>query len=183
MPNIELYGFGFEQESLRIKKQIKDIFKAWPDMVITVVQSVVNDMQNARQPFVRVLDSNAERGERIALRIAMEGFDAEFQKLSKFLPRWLYTLEEIEEELHLIYGNSFDSDAVRKLKNWDFDHSRVLLADYIERNMRNMVGDQQLTQDELSQKHACPKASDQSPEANRVRFIRQAQMFNILNRQ
>ena len=105
MPNIEVHGLGVlvNGGAVATCEEIKKIFADWPcspDIIVDVIEgSHPRDLQGNSQPYFRVWDTDSTRGKQVALRLRLHGYDVEFVALDKFLPKPLYSLDEIGQYL------------------------------------------------------------------------------------
>ena len=118
MSNIEIYGTYFATESsvafhlmqancsaISVRKTLERIFADWPcaeDLVITTIISEVRDLNGKNQPYLRVWETDAEEGRKIALRLRLEGFKVELPPPTEFFPKPIYSMKEIATELRQI---------------------------------------------------------------------------------
>lgn len=117
------------------------------------------------------------------MRLRLEGFDVEFKKLDGFLPKPLYSLEEIKQELRDItsgpdeYGETMKQMMsglpTRAANNFKIAIERYVMAGYQPRQYYS--GD-----DEFVSKVQAPAPDASDDEARRARFIRWCQMLAIL---
>ena len=178
MPNIEIHGTcddGFFDRSVsdEIGAKIKEIFTDWPcatSMVITTVHSQVRDLQGNPQPYLRVWDTDEEEGEKIAFRLRLEGFDVEFKMLDAFLPKPMYTLEEILEELKLLTGEDYFSRVKHFLLQGDSDRAIEVLDRCTDTTAKCPA-----------EKIPSPDLMDTSEAASIARNARRIQMLDILS--
>jgi hypothetical protein len=180
MPNIEFHGtrnqLGFDARQFRAK--IKAIFADWSckDMVVDIIDSDVQDLQDNPQPYLRVLDTNAEEGERIAFRLRLEGYDVEFIHLTKFFSKSMYTLEEIQTELLFLSGSRENYDkAISQLLSVLPD----MAISFLKAAILKECWREKPSTSELSVYHVSASC-DQSHEAKRIRYVRLCQMLDIL---
>jgi hypothetical protein len=92
MPNIEIHGFPFAVAK-ELEREIFCVFqkdKVYKEMVVTICIDDVRDCERLKQPFLRVLNSEKDRKERIRVcRILQKNFniDIELMPLERFFPR------------------------------------------------------------------------------------------------
>jgi hypothetical protein len=183
MPNIEIHGINFNTLCCsKLFKQIKAIFSNWPcakDMVITIMDSAVTDLQGNYQPFLRVWDTDESEGKKIALRLRLEGFDVELPiRLAKFLPKPLYTFTEIEEEVRrMIYPGIYET-ILAQLSRGEVEQARHSFQRKLEEEPFCFLPPPTAT--ELSSKVHASACGIESEVAIRNLFIRYHQMLAIL---
>lgn len=180
--NIEIHGASVGTEWIsEFWPKIMAIFENWPcarEMVVTIADSAATDLQGVPQPFLRVWDTDAERGRMIARRLRLEGFEVELPvKLAGFLPKPLYSREEIEAELQLLAGeHSYQWTCVREdLLLGDSTSARNLLNRGL---LYTCADDKKIPQ--MGRVEA-PDQNDASHKAFISRHIRRFQMLAILS--
>jgi len=184
MPNIEIHGITFSREFLA---QISLIFGDWScakDMVITAPNSIVTDLQGKPQPFIRVWDTDAQRGEKIARRLRLEGFDVELPvQLAKFLAKPLYTIKEVAEEMHRIYPmrTEFCEQAFDQLLAGESTRAIFIFTSAIMDMQAEYSNVPEPHEADLRDKIEAPRKSDDSVIANWKRRNRWHQMLAILS--
>lgn len=187
MPNLELYGFDRAaiNGNASAFAKIKTVFANWPcasDMIVTIVSdSRALSLQGDPQPYIRVWDTDKEEGEKIALRLRLEGFEVELPPpLSRFLAKPLYTIEEMVSELRsIIRDREAYVDIVNLLLAGDVMSARTFfVAELAAEPYSSFLPP---TAEELSIKHSAPRTNDYSSEALQARFVRWYQMLGILS--
>ena len=104
MPHIEAHGFLFEtfRELEEFKDFIKAIFSDWScadTLTIEMFVSRIETRKGEQRIYLRVLDTDADQGKKIARRLRLEEFDVQFVCLDGFFSQPLYSLQEIRKEL------------------------------------------------------------------------------------
>lgn len=191
MPNIEIRGSRIRgvyrpEVVAATKAKIKQIFSDWPcgkNMVVDVVDSDVENLAGEPQPYLRVWDTNADEGERVALRLRLEGFEVELPvKLAKFLSKPIYTAQEIQDELTRIFRYilcvTTGAFSIETARSGNFTPIRAFLKGRL--GFAPYCNFSPPTDEELSKRIEVPDWDNPSEETSRLNFIRWHQMIAIL---
>lgn len=92
MPNIEIHGLKREVSKALRDDIFQKFFSDKPyvkEMVVTIVPSEVTDVENRKQPFLRILSSASEEtGEILGILVEkIPDIDLEYVKIEKFIPK------------------------------------------------------------------------------------------------
>lgn len=90
MPNIEMHGIKNTETSHQLRKKIFTIFANQPyvdEMVVTVVDSWVQDKNAKSQPFLRLVNSCQKHTAEILAGLRLLEMDIEHLQLEAFYPK------------------------------------------------------------------------------------------------
>jgi hypothetical protein len=92
MPNIEIYGMGlgFNGRGSKLRSKIFELFKDKGyarEIVVTIINSSVEDIHGNNQPFIRLLNDCQEHTQEILEILQTLDIDIEHSKLSSFIPK------------------------------------------------------------------------------------------------
>jgi hypothetical protein len=177
MPNVEIHTVDntLLPAGETIREEILKIFANWScagDMITDIIMSDPRDLKGTEQPYLRVYDTNEEEGKKIAWRLQLEGFDVELIKLNKFLPKPMYSIGEIEEELRILTNVGGVSCAMALLRSGAPLDVIGILGYGLTKKYANESAP---TTEELSQRFVY----DPTANACRGQFIRWTQMRNL----
>jgi hypothetical protein len=150
-------------------------------MITDEILSDPSDLRGMEQPYLRVYDTNEVEGEKIAFRLRLEGFDVEFIKLNKFLPKPLYSIGEIEAELRSLTAFRSDNYAEVSQALCFCENVKEKVCPYFLNAMSSLpsgLTDPQPSAEELSK--PITVTSDPGAIPWRARYIRWHQMLAIL---
>ena len=89
MPNIEVHGFQRDEANV-LRDRIFDTFKAESfveEVVVTIYSTLVTDVKNCSQPFLRVVSTPCPHVEMIIEKLKTWSIDVEVMKLESFIPK------------------------------------------------------------------------------------------------
>lgn len=89
MPNIEIHGLPRE-EAEELRDKVFDLFKDKPyarDMVVTIYPTIIRDIFNTNQPFIRLVSTDQSYIQEILGWLPSLGLDIEHVRLEAFLPK------------------------------------------------------------------------------------------------
>jgi hypothetical protein len=115
MPNIEIHGFdhsvGEEAQAQQVRLKIESLFQdptPFPDFATEIVYSICRSGEGDPLPYLRVWDTDDERGRRITKILHLNGFHVERPvKLAEYAEPAMWNEKEIMADLRRMLSNEW----------------------------------------------------------------------------